>query len=326
MAAIKLGDQKTVLNITPWFDSGYVFKELEMQEEIGNRIANGVVKLTSDGTNLGMIVSQNTLTITFHQEVWQNKSVDYTITGWIYMRKHIENEAHLYFVAIPDNDFTITSKVAKYKIGIKKTIKALYPGKKKFLDVNDVELEPDVPGNLDSLDQNGMNSFDFCSKLCRSYRKDAVYSFGLEGLFIKSIYRKPFIVYGESDCANTDMHDIMYHKEMDLDSKQRDKSVNISARMYGAKYEMTRGDFHSKLLSIYQYNERYTTNLKCQLKLRFLTRIPEFKIGDIIEFKNKISFNEGKRYIVTFIRFTIKGNEVLFDCQCSSWQDVSINA
>jgi NMD protein affecting ribosome stability and mRNA decay len=94
--------------------------------------------------------------------------------------------------------------------------------------------------------------------------------------------------------------------------------------MYGYKYDLVKNDFHSDLLSVYQYNERYTTNLKSRIKLRFSTRMPEFKIGDIVIYNNKYKFNKGKKYIVTYINIRINFNEVTFDCEISGWEDVVI--
>lgn len=326
MAAIELAGGNATLNVTPWMDSGYVFNDLIMQEEIGDNIAYGKVNLTSDGNSLDLMLSQDTLNINLTALIWQNVQPIWNITGWIYRREMLENDIILHFVAIPNDDFTITSKVQKYKLPIKDVIKDLYPGTVKFLDSNDSELEPDVKGNLEDLDQNGMTSFDFCSRLCRSYRKDAIYYFGLEGLFIKNIYRNPpcYTVYEEADAIPLSSHSVNYYKEMNLDSVQRDKSVNISAKMYGWKYDTVRTDFHSDLMQIYQYNERYTTNLKSDLLFRFSTRLPEFKTGDQIIYENKLKFNKGKKYIVTKQIFSIDLNDIRAEVYASSWEDPSM--
>lgn len=337
MAAIKLGGENVTLNISPWFDSGYIFKSLEMREEIGDKIASGIVRLTSNGKNLSLINTENSLHISYTQLPWKESDkneeasegvVNYEIDGYIYHKEFLENEVHLSFVAINNKEFTTVPKVAKYKdITIRDIIKSLYPGRCEFWTTDDInQLLPDMNDPVDSLDQNGMTDFDFCSRLCRSYKRDAVYSFGLEGLFIKHIYRgrQWRMIYGESDNINLGMYDINYYKEMDLEPEVRNKSVNLQSSMYGFKYDMVRTDFHSELLSIYQHNERYTTNLKCRLKLRFLNRLPKFKIGDLVKYKNKLKFNEGKMYVVTYMNFSIDRNTTELQCEISSWDDVTI--
>lgn len=336
MAAIKLAGGSSTLDVSPWFDNGYVFKELQMKEEIGDTIASGVIKLTSDGKNMSLINTQETLHISYNQISWKESDkneeasegpVNYEIDGYIYHREFIENEIHLSFIAIKNKEFTTVSKVAKYKVGIKKTIEALYPGRCEFWTTDDInQLLPDIDGPLEDLDQNGLTDYDFCRRLCRSYKRDSVYSFGLEGLFIKHIYRQRQwrMIYAESDCINLGMYDINYYKEMELDSKSVDKSKNINALMYGFKYDLVRTDFHSDLLSIYQYNEKYTTDLRCRIKLKFLNRLPRFKIGDLVKYKNKFKFNDGRMYVVTWMNFSITLNTIELECEISSWDNVTI--
>lgn len=315
--AINLAGKNLTLDISPFMNSGYIFKRLRMREEIGDEIASGQVEMTTDGTDMSLISSQKTINILLKQL----DGTKYDITGYIYSRDFLSNEYTAKFIAIGDKEFTTVNKVAKYKVGIKKTIQSLYPGK---VDIKD-NIEPDVPGELLYLDQNGSTSLDFCSRLCRSYKKDTVYSFGLEGLSIKSINSKPIDppIVANSDCMVVDMYNLNYYKEMELSSEKKSKTENIQPRMYNFIYEVTKNDFHSDLLDIYQYNTRYFTDMYTRIKLRYSTQIPNFKIGDVVTFRDKYNFNR-KRYVVTRIDISIELNTTIFECELSGWEDGGI--
>lgn len=324
MASIELAGGTSTLNITPWFDCGYRFNSLDMTESIGGKIGSGTVHLTSDGENINMAATETTINITFIQNSGNaNSSVVYDIKGWIHMRKVIENEVYLSFITVNTNDFSVTSKVRKFKDKtLKDIIKELYPGEVLFQD----DIEPDVPGPLDSIDQNGHTDYDLCDRLCRSFKKDVVYSFGLEKLSLKPRDRKdkPYQIIAESNNVSLDLFNINYYKEMDLSPENKNKSVNIQAKMYGFKYVMSRIDFHTDLYEVYMHNDKYFTDMKCTLILKYHHKIPDFKIGDIVIYENKFNFNKDKKYIVSSIEFKIDNNKIDLICSCNSWEDVNM--
>lgn len=331
MASINLANENSKLDVTPWFESGYIFKELTMREEIGGNLASGVIKLTSDGTDMSLINTQNTLDITYIQLPWDDKEeqVEYKVKGYIYHKEFKENEIHMSFVAVSDRDFSTLSKMNTYEnLSIDKVISDLYPDKDriKFLDSNDQLLQPDMNEPL-TITQNALTNLDFCKRLCRSYRKDSVFAFGLEGLFIKSIYRnppEPIEIVGESDSIVMGMFNMNDYKEMTMTEDPRELSVNLAPVMYGFDYYITRNDYYAELLKVYLYNTRYYTAMKCSMKLRFITRLPKFKLGDIVTYKDPHKFNQDRKYVVTFISIEIIRNEITMNCELSSWDDVRI--
>lgn len=325
MAVIKLAQDTSRLSISPWFDKGYVFKSLKLTEQLGDHIATGEIVLTSDGSDLQPIIKEELVTINYQQLV-EHKLLEYDIVGYIYARRLLENEVHLSFIVAPNKEFSTESVVKEFKnMTIDQVISSIYPGEVKFLTKGDAFLSPDVSGPLDKLDQNGFTSLDLCYRLCRSYRKDSVYALGLEGLFVKDLTREPFEIYSEGDNMPIDLPKFGYYKEMEFESIPKKPSVNIQPRMYGTKYALTRKDFHADLMDVYQYNTRYLTDMKCRLRLRFNTRFPYFKLGDLVKHKNKHNFNKGKLYVVSWININIEFNNIVFDCELNSWEDTTID-
>lgn len=322
---IELAQGTSRISISPWSDKGYVFKSLKMMEQIGDKLASGEVALTSDGQDLSLILEENIIIINYEQKLSDNDLVTYDIVGYIYARKFLENEVQLKFVAAPNKEFSTESVVRKFSdMTIDQIISDIYPGELFIYTKDDKFLEPDVKGQLTDLDQNGLTRLDLCYTLCRSYRKDTVYGLGLEGLIIKDFTREPFEIYGEGDNIPTDSYSVNYFKEMEFKSIIKESSVNIQPRMYGFKYALTRKDFHSDLMDIYQYNTRYLTAMNSTLRLRFSTRFPKFKLGDMVRYTNKHDFNKGSLYIVTWININIDMNKIEFDCELSSCDETKL--
>lgn len=319
-------DDNTWLEIYPWQSKGYLFKSMNLTEQIGDNIARGEVILTTDGTDLDPIINEDSIEIYYTQHITNSKPVHYDIKGFIYSKKLMENELYLYFIAAPDKNFSTKSLVREFKEKtLDQVIDEIYPG--YICKLDNPSIESDVKGPLNKLDQNGLTNLDLCYRLCRSYKKGSMYSLGLEGLILFNLENSnqiPYEIDGESDSAYLEPPKFGYYKEMEQESLSRDSSVNIQPRMYGTKYILTKKDFHSELADIYQYNTRFLTDMKSRVRLRFISRFPEFKIGNLVRFKNKHNFNKNRNYVVSWINIDIKLHKITFDCELNSWEDTCI--
>ena len=170
--------QGITLNFQPWFANGFRFTHFEIEESLGGQIAGGSIEMIHAGSSSALNLLENEKTGKFTLSDENGNRLEFPVI--INKVDHFNNMVTLSFVCLPTMDFVNVRDTQIYETPIQETIEALYPGK--------VDIRPQCFSDL-QIDpiyyQNEETQHDLCTRLCYSYKKDCVFSFGIEGLTLK---------------------------------------------------------------------------------------------------------------------------------------------
>lgn len=284
------------LEATPFTDSGYLFKSLHMEELLGRTIASGNIRFTSDGTNMDLIVSQEEIEI----KIKQINGITYNVKAFIHSREYLENEVKINFICA-SKDFLTISRVVTYT-DIDDALQSLYTWN------TNIAVQSDINNDLE-INQNGQTDYELACKLAQAYKYNTVFSFGLEGFMIKGLDGSEVAtIKGQSDGILTTTYNINYYKQLDMEPEIKDQTANIMSMINNQSYYLVH-ESYSTLLENYLYNERYFTELYTDFSLRYISYIPNFKLGDKVKYEDMKNFPR-KNYIVSGLIFDIDINKV----------------
>lgn len=284
---IELGN-KIKISCEPFMDSGYLFKSMYLNEEIGGSMAYGNISFTSGGENLSLITDQDDIKISI---VKSNGGSTYNIKGFITSREYLGNEVTFNFVC-SNKDFLVSSRVVRYT-DISDAINTLYPYEKN------IEIESDINNEIE-INQNGKTDYELCRNLAMSYRYNTIFSFGLEGFSIKDINKEPEItVMAMTASTQMDKFSINYYKQFDITPEINESSNNILAISNNDSNYLLHKSY-DQLMTNYLYNTRYLTDFYTSFSVMYNSDIPDYKIGDVIIYKENTNFPRTK-YLVSRI-------------------------
>lgn len=285
------------LSIEPFFSKGYAFSKLHLEEYVGEVVATGYVDLTMVSGDQNLIMSTDTIDISFIQS---SDSTKYKITGFINVREYINNEVRLKFVCC-NKSFMTEPRVAKFT-DITDALNSLYLG------TRNITVESDINNDIE-IYQNGTTSYELCSKLARSFRYDTVYSFGLEGFMIKDTRLDPTVtVYASSDNSQVTTYSMNYYKQLYVTPTPTTGSKNLFSITNDTDRYLVNPSYE-KLIENYVYNERYSTELYTDLSIKYTSKIPKYKLGDVIKYVNSTGFPRTK-YLVSSMIIDIDMNNI----------------
>ena len=167
------------INFQPWWTMGFRLTCLHLYEELGGEVAHGDMELLMDGSEaaLNAIRDQKDGTLTISDEWGQSLTIPVSIY-WI--SGNDNNYVSMKFLCLPKLNFVSVDNTVTWESPIKDVISSLYPGK---IDIRD-GCEPDIQKDPKYY-QNKESDHSLCTRLCYSYKKDSIFSFGVEGLLLK---------------------------------------------------------------------------------------------------------------------------------------------
>lgn len=329
------------VDFMPWFDKdkGHCkFTSLQLYEELCGQIAYGMIELVHDGSDvaLKLITDQYTGDLTIKDE--KEGGLIYEIPIFIVNREFSKNYIKLNFICIKNKSFAFDLHSSEWT-DIGNTIKSLYPGN------SDIRVDSDIQNSKIKYFQNNETDLDFISRLCWSYKKESVFSFGWEGLMIKEIMGKSdhlgnnekpkpkLWIREDSDLLQIDTDYDLYNRELyklpyncweDTTGKKEPKdytqlepvNMRVIKRSGGIR---SVGTDYLPLLENRKYNMLYNkSNYYNSFRVKMFD-IPRYKIGDVLGYKKESIIHSNKNW--PFNYFLVKSNELFISIEGSDLAD-----
>lgn len=330
------------LEFSPWTDDAKFFlTDLHIHESLGGEIAGGSICMRFDTTNeeaLKFITEQNTGIIRIIDS--KENGISYEIPVCIHTRSHLMDTITLDVLCIPSLSF-ISSKNTVSFDDISTAIEKLYPGNR------DIRTKPDSGvSNIPEV-QRCRSDYDFCSYLCKSFKKETVFSFGWEGLMLKDRIGKnsynndepddSMVIVNGAGYVISSMQRMTYNSDLinerkpffpftetDLSLTKADYSEvepeYVTAMMFADEYHIIGKDYRAHIEN-WKYNSKLlSTDLYYAIKVRSVD-MPFYKIGDVIKLK-KVAIVEGDSESSNpYQNYIVKSNELFYSNEKSNKVD-----
>lgn len=305
------------VSILPWTDKGFKFITLDCEEYIGGRIAEGNITLVHDGNEeaLKMITEENNVTIEFGT---RELGTILTSKGIILERKYFKNYLSFNFLCVPDKDFYTRRSTLSYT-DIDDAIRSLWKGEIEN------RTKTDLPKDL-QINQAGEFDSKFLGTLCTSYRKDAIFALGLEGLLIKDLIgidssgnKEPYwtMVSGghvvqDSTLGSEDNFKLtydykLYKKPEDPWTESEEEntnttSVNFDSLLFDNRYRLVHKDYNIMRRNLYWNQRLYSSKMYNRLHVTHTNFFQLYRLGDVVNYKRP-----GEKDVVPFVKYIISG-------------------
>lgn len=284
------------INIEPFMSEGWKFTQLKMTEIIGGSLAEGSISFEGDGSDRSLALVTGT-TMVSHIEITMKKKEgsQYDILGFITSRNWTLNALDINFVCVPDRRFFSEPKVMT-QTDITSALHQLWPW-----DNIDIRCNSDIDDNI-PLQQLGESNYSLCKKLAMSYKKNAIFAFGVEKFMIKDLVgidsfgnEEPHeLILGDGQVVQGSSYGMHYNYKLykqtedpwvEDDYSLAKVSKNVTALCVNDEYYLVSRD-HWNLLSNYTHN---THLMKSRLFTSFniitVNDLPDFRIGDTVRYK-----------------------------------------
>jgi hypothetical protein len=332
---------KISLDFQPWFDPSaghYKFTNVHMYEELGGQLAFGTMSMIHDGSNtaLKLLTDQHTGEITLKDE--KEGGLEYKIPVFIINKEYVKNYLKIDFICIKDKAFAFNLHTSEWT-NIRSTIESLYPGKK------DIRVDTDIQNKKLRYFQNNETDQDFISRLCYSYKRESIFSFGWEGLMIKEIMGKldhdgnnekpkPKIWLRENanmsqldedaDQYSREIYRLPYNCWEDKTGKKETQDYTewepINLRLV-KRYDgmrMVQTDYYP-LLENRKYNMLYqNSNYYTTFRIKDF-EMPRYKIGDVVNYKRQDRVASKINWPYKY--YLVKSNELFYSTEESDLTD-----
>lgn len=276
------------VTILPWTDNGYKFITLDCEEVLGGTCAHGRIQMVNAGNDeaLEMVTKENKVEVTLGTT--ELGSV-LEFSGIITHREYLHNFLTIEFTCMPDVDFW-TRKGTLVSENIDSAIKSLWRGK------TDIRTSSDLPEGM-VFNQSSEYDYEFLQTLCKSYRKDAIFAFGLEGLLIKDLVgidstgeKEPNLLM----MGNTNViQDTDHRFSLNYDPRLYMKPENLGSLLKSKYWEIWTFDniykFLGKDYSILQENKMnndriYKSKMYSQLQVMHTNFLQSYRLGDVVKY------------------------------------------
>lgn len=321
------------LEFSPWTDDAKFFlTDLHIQESLGGDLAGGSINMRFDVTNedaLKFITDQNTGIIRIKDN--KENGISYEIPVCIYTRSHLLDTITLEVLCVPSLEFISKKNTISFD-DIDTAINKLYPGNR------DIRTKPDSGVSDLKEIQRCRSDYDFCTYLCKSYKKETVFGFGWEGLMIKdrvgkNSYNKDepddsMIIVNGSGYVVSSMQRMTYNSNLvenrkpffpftstDLSLTKTDYSEfepkNVTSMMFADEYHIVGKDYRAHLEN-WKYNSKLlSSDLYYSVKVRTVD-MPFYKLGDVIKL-NRLATVEGESESSNpYQNYIVKSNELFY--------------
>lgn len=325
------------LSFSPWTDESlFTITKIHISEELGGKIAYGSIELLSTGGKkyddcLKLITDQNTGTLVISDK--KEGGVTYEIPIFITSRVHVKYSLKLDVVCLKDINF-LTKRTSIDYTDIKDAINQ----QKTFIGNINLEVDPD--SGVDGLKeyQHNESGYSLCTRLCSAYKRDSVYAFGWEGLFIKDIKEERDCVMlknkqavitstGQKFKYNADLNFLPFNPyESDIEdqtSTLKDYSeyapTNISSVVFRESYNLIHSKYSDHLSNMIYNNRLYNTNLYTSFRIKTRDIPSDYKLGDIVEFEE--SSSDIEKISNPYTKYLVKSNEFFYSSSDSKATD-----
>lgn len=246
------------VNFQPWWTLGFRFTKLHLYEELGGKLAYGEMDMIMNGSDdaLNAIKDQKDGTITLTSELGQTLTIPIAVTDIV---GNDSNYVSINFLCLPSLDFAYTNKTIVWDKPIKKVIEALYPGKVDIRDGCETDIQKDP-----LYYQNNEPDQNICSRLCFSYKKDCIFSYGLEGLLIKDTLGNKNS-HGKNEDSDTNKIDLRVNT---VQTTQMDNFAEPATRHFIYKHPINIWEDTESEVSIKDYTEYEPVNFRILEKYR----------------------------------------------------------
>ena len=286
------GSNGVQVGVDKWFDAGFMFTSLRLEEVIGGKVARGKIRMISSGSDsaLKMITDQKDIDLTVgNTEVGPVLNIH----GIIIRRDYFDTSVMLEFECIPDIDFSRRKTIMTYD-DIDTAIKSLWKGKIEN------RTQTDLPSGL-KFHQANEYDCEYLGTLCTSYKKDTIFAIGLDGLLIKDLIgidstgnNEPYwIISGRGEIMTpseqgpaTDKYTLLYDRKLYMEPEDiTDSSIYFDTRIFDNKYKLVGKDYtvlRENLLNNQKIYHSGMYNQQVLVKNDFFE--PTFRLGDVVKY------------------------------------------
>lgn len=310
------------VTIEPFSSNGWKFTRLTMTEVLGGKIAEGKISFLSTGSEKSLELVTGEGMVNYVQiSLKKEKGVSYNIKGFITSRNWVLNSLDIEFICVPDKSF-LTEPQILTQSDITRALKILWKW-----DNIDIRCKSDINNNI-PLQQLGESNYNLCKKLAYSFKKNSIFTFGLEGFMIKDMIgidslgnKEPNIkVLGDGQVNQTSGYNFNYNYKLYKEASdpweeegysENRQSPNLSSLTIDQDYYLVSRS-HWNLLSNYVHNKNLMeSKLFTSFNIVTPDTLPDFKIGDTILYERstdnqKRSFNT---FLVSKMTFFISSEE-----------------
>lgn len=327
----KLTNAKDVtVEFLPWTDKKCRITRLQVIEQLGGEISNGEVDmiLGDDQDTEKLVTDQNTGTISITDE--KKYGLSYKFDIYITEREFYENILNIKFVVTKDLEFFTKRITTTHQGGIKSALESAYSA-----GLTDIRIEPSVTDSI--LYQNCETNYEFCKRLCYSYKDKSVFAFGWDGLLLKDMCGdfdhegnvEPCLEL-ETDRLSfqSQTYNLKYDKNVNFKSfsaweDQEDSSTgntdftpfmskNCKVMMNYKKYEVL-GIEQADYIGNYWNNQDLMKSSGYSFFKIVQTDMPHYKLGDVVIYKRASQEKSlpWKNYLITSneLFYSVDGNK-----------------
>ena len=314
---------KVSVKLEPWESKGYTIAYLHIFEVLGGLIANGDMELWYPNTDEALKLVTEEQTGILELKDSKKKGLTYKIPIFINSRSFFENILKINFTCISDKGF-YTNRISLEHTDIGSAITSLYPGTK------DIRTKSDVNNGI-PIYQNDETNYTLCERLAYSYKRNSIFTFGMEGFMIKDTiginslgndeHSSILEFTGMLDMDNTEMYKLNYNQKLnttpfnpweDKDEATTKKDytnlqpINCRSIINYTDYHIVGTDYY-QLHNNYEYNYNFLNSTYYTSFTITGVDMPSYKIGDILTYKRA---NQKTSY--PFTKFIVASNEVFW--------------
>lgn len=317
--------QDISFDIKEWTERGFGIEWLQMKEVLGGDLPTGTASLIfpQDENVMEWITEQNTGTIIIEDN--NDGGFCFEIPMFINHREYDGNNLQIGFICCSDPGFFSIRESRTYE-DINDALRYLYPHL-------DIRTESDQNNNQ-PLHQLCETPFNFCKRLCYSYKQGAIFGFGWDGLVIKDIIginhrgadenrdeNIPDILGGGTgDLTNIEPYTMTYSRMQNYPiinpwtDTDYTSPKNVTS-ILGADYLICRTGYDN-LIDNFLYNTTlFNTDYTANYTLSGIVMPNNYRLGDLVKFK-RADDNE-KKDPEDYTKCLVYSNEVFFsngDC------------
>ena len=330
----KLTNAKNVsVEFLPWTNKKCRITRLQIIEQLGGEIPNGEIDmiLGDDSETEKFITDQNTGTISITDE--KKYGLSYKFDVYIVERKYFNNILKLKFIVTKNLEFFTNRITTTHQGGIKSTLESVYSA-----GPLDIRIDSSTPDTI--LYQNCETNYEFCRRLCYSYKDKSVFAFGWDGLLLKDMCGdfdsqgnvEPCLEL-ETDRLSTQSqtYNLEYNKNVNFKSfsaweDQEDSTTgNIDYTQYMSKNCTVMMNYKKYMVlgkkDMGDYIGNYWNNKDLMKSSGYSyfkivqTDMPHYKLGDVVIYKRALQERSlpWKNYLITSneLFFSADGNMVM---------------
>ena len=308
------------IDIKEWTEKGFGIEWLQMKEILGGDLPTGTASLIfpQDEDVMDWIPEQNTGTIILEDS--NDGGFCFEVPMFITSRELDGNNLSISFVCCPSPSF-FSDRISRTYTDINDALSFLYPNL-------DIRTDSDQNNNQ-PLHQLYETSLSFCKRLCYSYKQNAIFGFGWDGLVIKDLIGRnhkgadenleeniPDILGGGTgDLTNIEPYTLTYSRTQNypIVNPWEDTNTNPPKNVIsilGADYFICRSGYNN-MISNFLYNSvLFNTDFNANYTLSGVVMPNNYRLGDIVRFQR--ADDSERKDMAAYTKCLVYSNEVFF--------------